>query len=443
MPRVVRLILILVPLALVAAAVGLWVRNATRTTADPPPTEVQVKTETMDGITFEVEHEMKEGVNLFTSGGPGLLRFTRLGHILDYQYGLLMINEIGLPDLKPGDTVRWNLEGPVLLNGQPVHPHELQARSIEAKSFDGDWNTQPSPYPRDTLSLAWAGASRKLLVAHGDGVIRVWDADLKIVVKSMTPEPPKTGGKGSFGLRIGVSPDGNRVVAANIYGEETTVWDLEKDEKPVSFTGDPKAKVRQVGFVSNESFLEARGNKLQLRPLNGMAATVLGTVHEQFEPSFAVHAKSGLVAWSDGNKLHFGPIASPTFEWEPVAGGACFAFSADGSLLAAFRGDNRLSLLDPKTGKEVKRLRWRGRLGSADSIHALAFAPDGKTLAVGSSDNIRFYDVPTGRERGGLASPWVRDLAYSADGRTLAAGLHYQPGLRLWNAADLVAKKEP
>ena len=34
----------------------------------------------------------------------------------------------------------------------------------------------------------------------------------------------------------------------------------------------------------------------------------------------------------------------------------------------------------------------------------------------------------------------VRALAYSADGRTLAAGLRYQPGLRLWETAELVPK---
>ena len=70
----------------------------------------------------------------------------------------------------------------------------------------------------------------------------------------------------------------------------------------------------------------------------------------------------------------------------------------------------------------------------------MAFEPDGKTLAVGGSDSIRFYDVPSGRERSWVASPWVRSLAYSTDGRTLTAGLRYLPGLQLWDTADLEAK---
>mgnify|MGYP001252722732 CR=1 FL=1 len=99
----------------------------------------------------------------------------------------------------------------------------------------------------------------------------------------------------------------------------------------------------------------------------------------------------------------------------------------------------RLAILDPATGKEVKRLRWRQVAGEATDIHALAFDPSGQTLAVGSSSSIRFYDVATGRERGGVACPWVRALAYSADGRTLVAALQRKPGLRLWETVDLRA----
>jgi WD40 repeat protein len=125
----------------------------------------------------------------------------------------------------------------------------------------------------------------------------------------------------------------------------------------------------------------------------------------------------------------------------PAGTNACFAFSADGNRLAVFDGDNRLLICDTAAGsKQQRRLRWRGKLDGAATIHAVAFSPDGQTLAVGDNESIRFYDVPTGRERGGLATPWVRSLAYSADGRTLAAGLRYQPGLRLWETADLVAK---
>jgi WD40 repeat protein len=442
MPRIVRIILTVIPLTIVIAAIGVWIYNTFRPPAGPTSPEVQVQTKTIDGITFEAEYETTEAVKITLQASTHDVVFSRRGDILNYLHGLLTINDIGLPDVKPGDTVRWNLSGPVLYNGKPQEPHPLQPTAIEAPSFDATWDPQPSSSPRDTLSLAWAGTSRLLVVGHGDGVIRVWDADQKIVLRSMTPDPPKKNDRGNFGLRIAVSPNGKQIAATNMFGDEVTLWDQDKATKTASLTGDPKGNVRQVEYASDDTLVEARGGNLILRSLDKKPTREIGTFHEQMEPSFTVNAKARLIAWHDGKKLHFGPVDAASFE-KNVASAGCLAFNADGTVLAEYDGNNRLSLYDTKTGNETRRLRWRGTLGAADGINALAFAPDGLTLAVGSSDSIRFYDVPTGRERGGLASPWVRDLAYSADGRTLAAALRKQPGLRLWNTADLVVKKDP
>lgn len=433
------MLLTLVTLGIVAAAIGVWLYNTFRTKPPSPPAEVKIRTETIDGITFEIEYEPKDEVKIATHPGGHDVRFSRHTDILGYFHGLLTINDLGLPDVKPGDTVRWNLSGPVLYNGTPQEPHPLQPTAIDAPSFDATWDPQPSSSPRDTLSLAWAGVSRLLVVGHGDGVIRVWDADQKLVVRTMTPDPPKKNDRGNFGLRIAVSPNGKQIAATNIFGEEVTLWDQEKGTKTASLTSDPKGNVRQVAFASDTAIVEDRGGKLRLRPLGANPAREIGTLPEQLEPSFAVNAKTGLIAWHDGKKLRFGPFDAVLFE-KPVATVGCLAFNRDGSLLAEYDGDNRLSLYDTKTGNETRRLRWRGTLTSTDGINALVFSPDGLTLAAGSSSSIRFYDVPTGRERGGLACPWVRDLAYSADGRTLAAALRKQPGLRLWNTSDLVVK---
>lgn len=40
--------------------------------------------------------------------------------------------------------------------------------------------------------------------------------------------------------------------------------------------------------------------------------------------------------------------------------------------------------------------------GHAGDVHAVAFSPDGKTLASAGADVIKLWDVETGKERGAL-----------------------------------------
>ena len=57
------------------------------------------------------------------------------------------------------------------------------------------------------------------------------------------------------------------------------------------------------------------------------------------------------------------------------------AFSPDGRMLASAGEDNRITLRDPLTGKERRRLE-----GHEGTVTSLAFAPNGKTIASGSDD---------------------------------------------------------
>jgi WD40 repeat protein len=92
------------------------------------------------------------------------------------------------------------------------------------------------------------------------------------------------------------------------------------------------------------------------------------------------------------------------------------AFSPDGRTVAAGGTGCALHLWDAATGKILRRF------GEEDSVRALVFSPDGKALAAGGG-SVRLWDVDTGRavwqlplEVGG------HDLAFSPDGRRLAVG---------------------
>jgi WD40 repeat protein len=87
------------------------------------------------------------------------------------------------------------------------------------------------------------------------------------------------------------------------------------------------------------------------------------------------------------------------------------------------------------TGALARMGTIRFRHGSR--ILSMAFAPDGKSLAVGAGDDhVRLWDVPSGKELhpGKLKDTWVYAVAFSRDGRTLASGSGFKT-IRLWSVA--------
>ena len=106
------------------------------------------------------------------------------------------------------------------------------------------------------------------------------------------------------------------------------------------------------------------------------------------------------------------------------------AYSPDGRLIAWSEAE-ALVLADAATGKQIRR--WPAHEGG---VAPLTFAPDGKTLASAGGDNrIRLWDVPTGTEIRSMEQLGVSRLAYSADGKRLAAVYGWHEEIWIWDPA--------
>src|SRR5262249_5251531 len=116
-----------------------------------------------------------------------------------------------------------------------------------------------------------------------------------------------------------------------------------------------------------------------------------------------------------------------------------FAVSPDGKAIATAQRDGRVALRNATGGAST-----RSFLDHRGPAQATAFSRDGRSLAVGGAEpDIFLYDVKAGGAGRPLGMPircvCVKGLAFSPDGRTLAASSYLNDEILLW---DLAAGRE-
>src|SRR5262245_2822913 len=123
-----------------------------------------------------------------------------------------------------------------------------------------------------------------------------------------------------------------------------------------------------------------------------------------------------------------------TIRWRHGGPVLALAFAPDGKTLASVSSDGSLRLWETASGRELRRF-----LGHKGEVRCVAFAPDGKSLLSGGADGTaRLWDVKTGKGRATLLSveEWVNAVAFTPKGRFLAAGTD-EGTVHLWDATTL------
>jgi WD40 repeat protein len=246
---------------------------------------------------------------------------------------------------------------------------------------------------------------------------------------------------------LAYSPDG-RFLAAAMFERtdhaargEVLFWDLTTRGKPVTLLK-RSTWIRAVDFTPDGRTLVAGLSDKTVRLFD------LGT--REWQSTFKGHTRPivSLAMAADGRTMVTGAVdrtraatGGEAIVWDlalrkaratlPLPDGVwSVAYAPDGKSIAVGGRDKRIHLWDAVAGVEREELK------QGNVVRALAFSADGKTLAAASGWSVKLWDLAARKERATLTGHKqpVDSLAFTRDGRTLVSGAA-DGTVRFWDAA--------
>jgi WD40 repeat protein len=282
--------------------------------------------------------------------------------------------------------------------------------------------------PRQAWDLATGRNGALLAVATGDPAIELLDTDGRSLRTLSAP-----GGKV---IRVGLSPDGRRVVGGSEDGT-AHVWSADTGQLLRTIGG-------HRGLVTGCRFFPD-GRTLVTVGVDG-ALRVTNVDDDKTEPRVirvpGVRFHCAAVS-SDGKRVAVGGSDGAVRVWDtetwaehpPLRGHTgdvlSVAFNPAGTLLASGSRDHAVRLWDPVANKPVRALPNH----HLDAVAAVAFSPDGRSVASASFDrSVGVIELDTGNAARVLLGhgDFVLGTVFGPDGKTLAS-TGWDHTLRIWD----------
>jgi WD40 repeat protein len=249
-----------------------------------------------------------------------------------------------------------------------------------------------------------------------------------------------TVGVAQFANHLAYSPDGMYLVTTT-WGRAVRLWDVSSGQEAFAIRDLPEATVGAVFSPDGWRLAAACGKQVHV-----WDATPVSEDERAWTLSGHRRAVASLAFSPDGRRLVTGAWDRTVRVWdltEPpgreiltlrdhTAQIEGVAFSPDGRRIASGSADQTLRLWDAATGEAVRVSPER-----PDALTGVAWSRDGRYLAAScGNDLVRLWHAANGRELRKFGEPagWVRCVAFSPDSRRLAAA-RWDGSVKVWDLA--------
>jgi len=294
------------------------------------------------------------------------------------------------------------------------------ATGKELKVFHEIKNDSKSPY-----SIFSPDMNFILSTTYDDGVMHLWDVSTGRELKTFQ-------GHASITKSSSISQNG-KYIASCPDNSSISLWDAATGKLLRNFIGHTNS-VSSVSFSADSKILISSSwdNTIKLWDLitGNCIKTFLG--HAGFVNSSSISPDDSLVvSGSEDNTLKLWQVKSgkeiKTFKGDNEIF-KCAEFSPNGKVIISGSASNRnanrgyLKIWDICAGKESKILL--GKNNSAHSVDAVAFTPNGNSVASACANNVSLWDITTGNELKTftLNTEFVTSIEISPDSKFIIVG---------------------